>query len=284
MWNRNSKQERRFNKGMKFLSSNYKDNNMTDLEKLKSLTAQIDGFLANNINPESEVFTTWKTKTKRLLERIYGKQSEEYKTFCKTSFTSMIYTTASDDDALDRRACRDALSRIRPVLKVYIEELEEETHDSPQASVQEQAKVSEYKRVFIVHGHDGELKERIARLLEKQKIEAIILGEQTNKGKTVIEKFEAYADTVDAAICLFTADDDIADGSKRARQNVVFETGYFYGKIGREKTIVIAEDGVMNLSDLQGVVYVDKNNWEADVLKELMDIGYNIDFNILFGK
>ena len=43
-------------------------------------------------------------------------------------------------------------------------------------------------KVFIVHGHDGELKEKVARRLEQQGIEAIILSEQANRGKTIIEK------------------------------------------------------------------------------------------------
>ncbi len=71
------------------------------------------------------------------------------------------------------------------------------------------------------------------------------------------------------------------DGSKRARENVVLETGYFIGKIGRDKTIVIAADGAMNLSDLKGIVYVSDKNWELDVLKELREIGYKVDFNKL---
>ena len=140
---------------------------------------------------------------------------------------------------------------------------------------------SDFKKVFIVHGHDGELKQKVARLLEKQGIEAVILSEQPNQGMTIIEKIEAYSEGVDAAICLFTPDDEMKDGSKRARENVVLETGYFIGKIGREKTIVIAADGVMNLSDLKGIVYVSDKNWELDVLKELREIGYSVDFNKL---
>ena len=100
---------------------------------------------------------------------------------------------------------------------------------------------------------------------------------------TVIEKFESYAEPVGAAICLFTADDDVSDGSKRARQNVVFETGYFYGKIGRKNTVIIAEQGVDILSDMKGIVYVNKNSWEMDVLREIKEIGYKVDVNKLLG-
>ena len=168
------------------------------------------------------------------------------------------------------------------ILGKGIEELEENLQDSEQpAEFEEEEMVHDFDKVFIVHGHDGELKQKVARLLEKQGIEAVILSEQPNQGMTIIEKIEAYSEGVDAAICLFTPDDEMKDGTKRARENVVLETGYFIGKIGREKTIVIVADGVMNLSDLKGIVYVSDKNWELDVLKELREIGYSVDFNKL---
>lgn len=141
------------------------------------------------------------------------------------------------------------------------------------------------EKVFIVHGHNGEIKEAVARLIEKQEIQAIILHEQANQGATIIEKFERHSD-VGCAICLFTADDygraknETAE-NLRARQNVVFETGYFIGKLGRDKIVLIADKGVDIPSDLQGVVYTDSFSWQFSVLKELKAIGYNIDYNKL---
>ena len=141
-------------------------------------------------------------------------------------------------------------------------------------------------RVFVVHGHDEALKEKVARLLEKQGLEAIILSEQANKGKTIIEKFEENSD-VGAAICLFTGDDIGKEKSEavekqRARQNVVYEAGYFMGKLGRERVIMLVDEGVELPSDLQGVVYTDSESWKTEVLQELQSIGYEIDFNKLF--
>ena len=138
-------------------------------------------------------------------------------------------------------------------------------------------------KIFIVHGHDGELKLSVARMLEKIGIEAIILSEQANKGRTIIEKFEDYSD-VGAAISLFTKDDKCINGEKevfRARQNVVFEAGYFMGKLGRDRVIIIAESDIDIPSDLSGVVYTNKNNWEFDVCKELNSMGYEVDLNKL---
>ena len=141
-------------------------------------------------------------------------------------------------------------------------------------------------KIFIVHGHDGELKESVARIIEKQKIEALILSEQANKGRTVIEKFENYSD-VGGAICLFTADDlgrakEESKDNTRARQNVVLETGYFMGKLGRDHVVILADDGIEMPSDLSGVVYTNTGNWKIDLLKELKDMGYTVDFNKLF--
>ena len=90
-------------------------------------------------------------------------------------------------------------------------------------------------KVFIVHGHDDALKNEVARFIEKLGLEAIILHEQANKGKTIIEKIEYYSD-VSFGIVLYTPC-DIGGETKenlqpRARQNVVFEHGYLIGKIG----------------------------------------------------
>lgn len=142
-----------------------------------------------------------------------------------------------------------------------------------------------HQKVFVVHGHNGEMKEAIARILENQGIQALILHEQVNQGATIIEKIERNSD-VGCAICIFTADDlgraknDI-DEKTRARQNVVFEAGYFIGKLGRERVILIADPCIEIPSDLQGVVYTDSANWRFSILKELKSMGYTVDYNKL---
>lgn len=90
------------------------------------------------------------------------------------------------------------------------------------------------RKVFIVHGHDTEAKETVARFLQRLGLEPIILHEQANEGRTVIEKIEIFSD-VGFAVVLLTPDDlgaEKADPVKlkaRARQNVVLELGYFSG-------------------------------------------------------
>ena len=63
--------------------------------------------------------------------------------------------------------------------------------NSPVAPVKKKQKKSVLtNKVFIVHGHNEAVKEKVARFVEHLKLEPIILHEQTDKGRTIIEKFE----------------------------------------------------------------------------------------------
>ena len=141
------------------------------------------------------------------------------------------------------------------------------------------------KKVFIVHGHDNAAKQSVARFIEKLDFEAIILHEQPNSGKTIIEKFETYSD-VGFAIVLLTPDDEgrkRGDDSfkSRARQNVVFELGYFIGKLSRQRVCALYKPSTELPSDFQGVLYTEMDEggaWKMTLAKELKQVGFSIDF------
>ncbi|MDT3321175.1 nucleotide-binding protein [Shewanella sp. SP1S2-4] len=145
------------------------------------------------------------------------------------------------------------------------------------------------KNVFIVHGHNNEVKERTARFIQKLGFEPIILHEQASGGSTtIIEKILEYAKTTDFAIVLYTADDvggikntEPSDLKPRARQNVVFEHGLLIGLLGRENVVPLVADNIEIPNDISGVVYV-RNDWQTAIAKEMKKAGYEIDFNKLF--
>ncbi len=157
-----------------------------------------------------------------------------------------------------------------------------------QDQLQEDEPVPTNNSVFIVHGHDGAAKQEVARFVEKMGLDATILHEQPNRGLTLIEKLEKYSNKAGAVIALFTPDDLGYPFGKdellasRARQNVVLELGYFIGKIGRDKVIILFKLGVELPSDVLGVVYIEMDAygaWKLQVGKELRDAGYSIDLN-----
>lgn len=147
-----------------------------------------------------------------------------------------------------------------------------------------QDKSSISNKIFIVHGHDSAIKEATARTLTKLGLEPIILHEQADGGRTIIEKFEENSSEVGFAVILLTADDDgkakkETSYKSRARQNVVFEMGYFVGKLGRNRVFLLLAEGVEKPGDLDGIVYtpIDFNDgWKLKLVKELKACGYNV--------
>jgi predicted nucleotide-binding protein len=149
------------------------------------------------------------------------------------------------------------------------------------------------RRVFVVHGHDNEAKEAVARFLSKLGLEPIILHEQTTGGRTIIEKFETYSSGIVFAVVLLTPDDIGASAqpptnlSKRARQNVILELGYFLGRLGRNGVCALHKGGVELPSDFQGVVYVEMDQaggWKPRVAQELVGANVPIDVNGLLSS
>ena len=258
---------------------------MTDYEKLKGIIDEIDNLIYHHVRSSAPAFEAWHTKAERFLIKKFGKDSLEHKKLLDTYFAPLVW--CGEDEEQDIRDsikwCADGLRSCKAIFETYLEDMAEE--NTPTTQVVSKTTSGNTDKIFIVHGHDGELKQSVARIIEKQGIEAIILSEQANKGRTIIEKFEDYSD-VGGAICLFTADDygrakkDEADNT-RARQNVVLETGYFMGKLGRDHVVLLADKGIEMPSDLSGVVYTDTGSWQFALLKEMDAMGYKVDLNKL---
>jgi predicted nucleotide-binding protein len=95
--------------------------------------------------------------------------------------------------------------------------------------------------------------------------EPAVLQNMPNEGKTLIEKFESEAELTDLVFVLLTPDDELAKDSDtetekyRARQNVIFEMGFFLGKLGRKSgKILLLHKGPLDIpSDIAGIGYID---------------------------
>lgn len=167
-----------------------------------------------------------------------------------------------------------------------LDEAIDKTSEIKKSNIQSQKTKHEKNKVFIVHGHDNETKQEVARFIESIGLEAIILHEQASRSMTIIEKIEYYSSEVNFSIVLYTPCDK-GRGAKeinilardRARQNVVFEHGYLMAKIGRENVCALVKGEIETPSDISGVVYtsLDANGgWKTELIKELKACGYSL--------
>jgi predicted nucleotide-binding protein len=140
--------------------------------------------------------------------------------------------------------------------------------------------------VFLVHGHDEAAKESVARFLEQIGLDTVVLHEKPSAGRTIIEKFEDYS-AVGYAVVILTPDDTCSAGEgkpsvRRPRQNVIFELGFFVGKLGRERVCALYKQDTEIPSDYQGVLYVpmdESGGWRLEVAREMKHAGMEVDLN-----
>ncbi|HZY47232.1 MAG TPA: nucleotide-binding protein [Candidatus Bathyarchaeia archaeon] len=169
----------------------------------------------------------------------------------------------------------------------YIPGGEAPSPSEPPAVARSKGPANRSPDVFIVHGHDQASKHEVARFLESTGLNVIILHERADKGRTIIEKLEEH-NNPSLAIVLLTPDDlggMASSPSKlnpRARQNVVFEMGFFVGRLGRSRVIVLHSPGVEIPTDYQGVLYIPlgrEDAWKLKLAQELRSAGMTVDLS-----
>jgi predicted nucleotide-binding protein len=258
------------------------------LSRLKRLLGQLSE--VSKAGRDSTLATTWPRDIKVVLADFYGRDSTQFMQFDVIDFTSSAYRPGQREDH-NEPYFRTGLAESEAFLKSRILELEDDLADqvtAPKALGGPAGSANSHK-VFVVHGHDKGMRETVARYLSKLGLEPIILHERANEGRTIIEKFEHHAD-VGCAVVLLSPDDvgaSSSDPSKlegRARQNVIFEMGFFFAWLGRSKTIALLQKGVTKPSDIDGVLYISMvdESWELLLVRELKAAGLDIDANKVF--
>jgi predicted nucleotide-binding protein len=141
------------------------------------------------------------------------------------------------------------------------------------------------RSVFVVHGHDSEARAELVDYLRRMEVEPVILSEQSpGEGHSLFQKFMSVAEKAQFAVVLLGADDRGASRKQyeaegvgeralqfRARQNVVLELGFFFGRLGWEKVFVLYKEPDLVFpnferpSDLDGVVFesISEAGWQS---------------------
>jgi hypothetical protein len=249
--------------------------------------------------------TEWHARTRPLVAEYFSDQLDQFDEFIKPQWAAFPRVISlgpgrsnnSRVDEAEGRANDNIAKNSKEKLLAHLDaliELRSLDDDPPSGDAGADLRritLNQTANVFVVHGHDEEMKQNAARTLSKLGLNPIILHEQPNAGKTILEKFEVNADVSFALVLLspddmaFPAGGDAKHASSRARQNVVLELGYFVGRLGRNRVFPLKRGDNLELpSDFSGVIYTPYDaagHWRFELVRELKAAGYGVDANAL---
>ncbi|WP_200912637.1 TIR domain-containing protein [Methylobacterium sp. Leaf99] len=224
----------------------------------------------------------WKTRVSGAIERLFEANSPASR-LIKSAQAEVVI--GNDADHFER-----AKSCYIGALTTALEIIEKDTFGELIVSSDAASGPRAFSnKIFVVHGHDNVAKQELEIILAEMGLEPVVLHRQPDGGRVLIEKFEHYSDVGYAFILMtpdeiaYLAEDEVksdADRRKerRARPNVIFEFGFFVGRLGRGRTCCLYRGNVTIPSDLSGLIYkkFEKTIEEVayGIRRELIAAGY----------
>jgi len=233
-------------------------------------------------SPKPE-WIAWKTRVMNLAQRVATPDSAVFK-LAKTGYRTVTNGYGINEYKQAYESLMKALHTLKDVLQhdEFLELNQKQSHPTT---------ATFSNKIFIVHGHDSTLKTDTELFIKEIGLEPIVLHRKPDESATVIEKFEKYSD-VGYAFVLLTPDEiaytmdqeplkDIdRKKEKRARPNVIFELGFFVGRLGRNRVCCLYKGNVEVPSDLKGLLHKKvESSIEPvaySIIKELKAAGYQI--------
>ena len=239
------------------------------------------------LSPNSSAFHNWHRDVRVTVLNTFGEDSYHINEFLGVKYRPRS-TYAGNPMRIEilHNYYITMLRRAFGILQSMLDEVKDYWDDDEQGRTTSNTVTSGWtntNEVFLVHGSDDGIKQTVARFLEQLNLKPIILHEQPNRGRTIIEKFEQNSQ-VPFAVVLLTPDDvgalkaDERKPKPRARQNVVFELGYFTGSLGRDRVSALTKGSIEIPSDYHGVVYIamEREDWRENLARELQAAGFGI--------
>jgi predicted nucleotide-binding protein len=242
---------------------------------------------AEDLDKNRKEYQKWSAFNEELLKRIFttDEMADEYSRRAPAGVVSMGAPSLDEKVRDLMEDIDDKIHRLESIVE-RLELIPVSTGAENDEEKGGEGGAKDSKEVFVVHGHDAEAKLAVARFLERVGLEPIILHEQANASKTIIEKIESYSN-VGFGVVIYTPCDVGAKASEseeingRPRQNVVFEHGFLIGKLQRQNVCALVKGQVETPNDIAGVAYttMDQGDWQLELARELKRAGYPIDMN-----
>jgi len=137
-------------------------------------------------------------------------------------------------------------------------QLQDDFGDAVLTRALEAAWIEGAPKLMLIHGRSPD-RDALKRYLQERVRRVVVLADEYAPTEPIPIKFERYAASVDGAIALLTPDDmgglanDDVGLTSRARENVWVEVGWFWGRRGRSKLLLLRKGDVSVPSDLGNV-------------------------------
>lgn len=251
------------------------------IDKLRHSSNKLSEHLREAITTESwslfeRRLDRWKLNTGKIILNSLGKlESAEFE---RSAYISITLNSYED-------YWTEVCDSLNGYIQALIESFEDGTLTVPDTSNANQERpdalsssepsveLVNTKYVFVVHGHDGANLAALCKMLEERfGLNPIVLKEKPGKSRTIIEKFEEEAEPAAFALALLSPDDMVkteAGTYAQARPNVVFELGWFFGKLGRSNVRILLKKGTEIHSDLNGIDRIEFHDSVEETLIQL---------------
>ena len=246
------------------------------IKKLRRRIEEIQNLDPNSVPYDDAKVNMLESKINMTIQDVFGLNSQEFRDYGYHRIWHGGYNTM-DTDAQRQAKFAAGIPQTITMLEGLISHLEEKhedlIYDQKPEQIPQSDPLKKSRKVFIIHGHDELNLMRLDNLLQDRfYLDTIILKEKPGKGRTLIEKFEQEAPKASYAFVIFTPDDLIEVKKTKytqARPNVIFELGWFYGRLRRERVCILFKKGTKIPSDLEGITRVE---FENSIEEKVIDI------------
>ena len=144
-------------------------------------------------------------------------------------------------------------------------------------------------KLFVIHGLDEKMNAPMIEFLISLGLEPILMRDKENSAKPIAVKFTQYND-IDFALAILSGDDFVyrkengkpQSSHLKADQGVVFELGFWLGKLGRDRVIAFYYDQKnfrcpTEFFDLRYVPFDKNGGWHWELVERLNQCNFKID-------
>lgn len=240
--------------------------NLSSLENLEKAILEWDKkVVQNDLKPDK--FAQFFTRARTALVPVFGAKSNLVLKIA--GWIKELAKKPLDMDALVSHV--DEIRHFASLLRACSE------HDSL-SPVSVPSSFPKTRSVFIIHGHDETNWLKLDRMLRAEfHLDPIVILARAGQSLPTIQKFENDASRCAYAIAMFTPDDAVENTKSgkcsQARPNVIFEAGWFIGRLGKDRVLLLVKDGTQLHSDFAGMNRIefhdDVNHKFLEIKREL---------------